>query len=354
MEKTNRFSTIARLLILCSIVLASFSQSTQAQPFVQGLRGSAGSTVGPDGHLYVPEGATGTVQRIDVETGATSLYTEGLPLQVLDIGGAVDIAFIDDTAYVLVTLINFAGEPSGLVNGVYRIDGPSSNTIIADLGAWSIANPPATPFDIPAGVQWSIEKYRGGLIVSDGHHNRVLFVTQDGDISEVKAFGNIVPAGLDVSGRQIYMAQTGPAPHDPEDGKIVSFGPKSKDAVTVEASGAPLLLDVEFGRGRSLYALSQGEWDGSFPGSPAIPNDGALWEVNNDGSLRLIEDNINLPNSVEIIDNNAYVVTLAGEVWRYNGTLLKPILPMRLISRCLFTPLLRFLFRSTAITLFLA
>ena len=258
---------------------------------------------------------TGTVQRIDVATGTASLFAEGLPPWLVGVGGAVDIAFIDDTAYVLVTLVNFAGEPSGLVNGIYRIDGPSSNTIIADLGAYSIANPPSTPFDIPAGVQWSIEKYRGGLIVSDGHHNRVLSVTQDGNITELRAFSNIVPTGMEVSGHEIYLAQTGPAPHTPEDGKIVSFGPKSEQ-VTLEASGAPLLLDVQFGRGRSLYALSQGVWNGDFPGSPAIENDGALWEVINDGSLRLIEDNINLPNSVEIIDNDAYVITLTGEVWR--------------------------------------
>ena len=324
MKNARKLSSTLRLLTFSVLVLVSFSQSIHAQPLVQGLRGSTGSTVGPDGHLYVTEGMTGTVQRINVDTGATSLFAENLPPWLIGVGGAVDIAFIDETAYVLVTLVNFAGEPSGLVNGVYRIDGPSTNTIIADLGAWSIDNPPSTEFDIPAGVQWAIEKYRGGLIVSDGHHNRVLYVTQDGEISEVRAFDNIVPAGLDVSGRDIYMAQTGPAPHEPEDGKIVSFGPKSKDEVTEEASGARLLLDVEFGRGRSLYALSQGEWNGDFPGSPAFPNEGALWEVNNDGTLRLIQDDINLPNSVEIIDNNAYVVTLVGEVWRYDNISAEP------------------------------
>ena len=315
MKRFNSISSVARLFAFSTILSISFSYSTYAQPLVTGLLGSTGSTVGPDGYLYVTEGMTGTVQRIDVATGTASLFAEGLPPWLVGVGGAVDIAFIDDTAYVLVTLVNFAGEPSGLVNGIYRIDGPNSNTIIADLGAYSIANPPSTPFDIPAGVQWSIEKYRGGLIVSDGHHNRVLSVTQDGNITELRAFSNIVPTGMEVSGHEIYLAQTGPAPHTPEDGKIVSFGPKSEQ-VTLEASGAPLLLDVQFGRGRSLYALSQGVWNGDFPGSPAIENDGALWEVINDGSLRLIEDNINLPNSVEIIDNDAYVITLTGEVWR--------------------------------------
>jgi hypothetical protein len=317
MNGIKKLSSV-RTLALTALIFVLFSYATHAQPLVTGLRGSAGSTVGPDGHLYVTEGMTGTVQRINVETGDVSLFAEGLPPWIIGFGGAVDIAFIDDTAYVLVTLVNLFGEASGLVNGIYRIDGPSSYTIIADLGAYSMKNPPDTPFDFPTGVQWSIEKFRGGLIVSDGHHNRVLNVTQGGEISELRAFDNVVPTGLDVSGRHIYLAQTGPAPHIPEDGKIVSFSPKS-DQVMLEASGAPLLLDVEFGRGRSLYGLSQGEWNGAFPGSSAIENDGALWEVNSEGSLRLIQDNINLPNSVEIIDNDAYVVTLSGEVWRFDN-----------------------------------
>lgn len=299
--------TISAIVLLVAAALASLSANAQ---LVSGLQGAAGSTVGPGGDIYVTEGLVGRVSRVDPRSGAVSTFAEGLPPAVIGVGGASDIAFIDDTAYVLVSLTSFV---PGNIDGIYRVDGPNSYTIIADIGAWSIANPPATPFDIPAGVPWSIEAYRGGLLVSDGHHNRVLWVSQDGDISEFKTFGNVVPTGMDVSGKTVYLALTGPAPHDPEDGQIVSFDPKSEDAY-LEASGARLLLDVAFGRGRSLFALSQGEWNGAFPGSPAIPNDGALWEVNNDGTLRLIADGINLPTSVQIIRNDAYIVTLAGDI----------------------------------------
>ena len=302
---------IRRILAALSISVMLGPLTAGAQ-LVTGLQGSAGSTVGPGGDIFVTEGLIGKVSRVDPRSGNVTTFAEGLPPSVIGIGGAVDVAFIGDTGYVLVTLVSLF---SPAADGVYRIDGPNSYTLIADLGTYSVANPPDTPFDIPTGVQWSIEAFRGGLLVSDGHHNRVLWVSQDGDITELKAFGNVVPTGMDVSGNTIYVAQTGPAPHNPEDGKIVSFGPKSDD-VNIEASGAPLLLDVEFGRGRSLFALSQGEWNGAFPGSPAIPFDGALWEVNTDGSLRLIADNINLPTSVEIIRNDAYVVTLAGDIWR--------------------------------------
>ena len=69
------------------------------------------------------------------------------------------------------------------------------------------------------------------------------------------AFDNIVPTGLEVRGNTVYMAEAGPVPHLPENGKVVSFGPKSPTATEV-ASGAPLLVDVEFGRGASLRPLA--------------------------------------------------------------------------------------------------
>ena len=158
--------------------------------------------------------------------------------------------------------------------GIYRVDGPDSFTVVADIGAFSLENPPKTPFFVPTGVQYALETYRGGFLVTDGHHNRVLRVTLDGEVTELIAFGNIVPTGLAVSGNTVYMAEAGPVPHLPEDGKVVSFGPKSPTATEV-ASGASLLVDVEFGRGRTLYALSQGVFSGGPAGSPALPNTGA-------------------------------------------------------------------------------
>jgi hypothetical protein len=121
-----------------------------------------------------------------------------------------------------------------------------------------------------------------------------------------------------VWGHTIYVAQAGPTPHLPEDGKVVSFasfGPGTSTPVDV-ASGARLLVDVEFGLGRRLYALAQGEWDGVGEGSPALPDTGALVEVNGDGTFTVIADNLNQPTSLEVIGNTAYVVSLAGEIWR--------------------------------------
>lgn len=278
-----------------------------------GLQGGSGSTVGPGGALFVTEGAVGRISRVDPRTGAVSTFATGLPPNVIGIGGAVDVAFMDGTAYALVTLVGPDVGGSDAV-GLYRMDGPTSFTLVADIGAYNLANPSNTPFFIPTGFQYSLESFRGAFLVADGHHNRVLRVTRDGAITEFMTFGNVVPTGMDVHGNTVYMAQAGPVPHLAEDGRVVAFGPDASAAVEV-AAGARLLVDVEFGRGRTIFALSQGVWDGVAEGSPALPNTGALVRVAADGTLASVVAGLDRPTSVEIIGNTAYVVTLAGGIW---------------------------------------
>lgn len=285
-----------------------------ADLLVTGLQGALGSTIGPGRQIFVTEGAAGRISRVDPTTGDVTTFASGLPTSIIGIGGAIDVAFIGKTAYALVTLVG-ADVGGNDVVGIYRIDGPNSFTVIADIGAFALSNPPSTPFDIPTGVQYALGVFRGEFLVTDGHHNRVLRVTRDGQVSEFMTFGNIVPTGLDIRGNTVYLAQAGPAPHLPEDGRIVSFGPRSSMATEV-AAGARLNVDAEFGRGNTLFALSQGVWDGAFPGSPALPNTGALMEVDGAGSLTVITDGLNQPTSLEFIGNTAYVVTLGGEIWR--------------------------------------
>jgi hypothetical protein len=285
-----------------------------ATQLLTGLQGGAGSTVGPGGALYVTETDAGRISRVDPRTGEITTFASGLPQSVIGIEGTADVAFIGGTAYALVSVVGPDVGGSDIV-GIYRIDGPNSFTVIADIGAFAVSHPPTTPFDIPSGVQYALETYRGGFLVTDGHHNRVYRVTRDGEITQLIQFGNIVPTGLETHGNTIYMAEAGPVPHDPADGKVVSFRPKSPSAADL-ASGAPLLVDVESGRGRNLYALSQGDFSGGPPGSPALPNTGSLVKVNGNGTFSVVYDGLDRPTSVEFIKNTAYVVTLTGEIWK--------------------------------------
>src|SRR6476646_791069 len=98
-----------------------------------GLGASTGSTVGPDGGIYVVDGAAGAVRRVDPDTGRTSTVITGLPRQVGPYGGPVDIAFVGRTAYALVTLVS--PDVGGVsIDGIYRIDAPGRATPIADVG----------------------------------------------------------------------------------------------------------------------------------------------------------------------------------------------------------------------------
>ena len=330
--KQQALRTIATLTFLLMLTAATaYAQSGQCGPpnatlLATGLEGATGSTIGPGGALYVTEGAAGRISRVDPQTGEITTFASGLPkaIPAIGIGGAIDVAFIGKTAYVLVTLVSpdVGGRD---IDGIYRVDGPDSFTVVADIGEFNLHNPPTIPFPffIPTGLQFALQTYRGGFLVTDGHLNRVLRVTLDGEVTELIAFGDVVPTGLAVRGNTVYMAEAGPVPHLPQNGEVVSFGPDSPTAAEV-ASGAPLLVDVEFGRGERLYALSQGEGSGGPPGSPALPNTGSLVKVNGDGTFTFIMDGLDRPTSLEFIGDTAYVVTLTGEIWRIDGVSCPP------------------------------
>jgi hypothetical protein len=308
--------------LVSTAVFATGASSAIAAPtttrLVTGLASGSGSTVGPDGALYVTEGVAGRVSRVDPETGAVTPFATGLPLSIVGIGGAMDVAFIDGTAYVLVTLVGPDVGGTSIV-GVYRRDGPDHFTVIADIGAWALAHPPATEFTVPTGVQYAMEAVGAGFLVTDGHHNRVMRVTLDGAVTQIIAFGNIVPTGLEFRNGTVFMAEAGPVPHLPEDGKIVSFQLKPK-AVKQVAAGGRLLVDVELGTGRDLFALAQGEFTPGNPeGSPANPNTGKLLEVDGRGGFTDVATGLNQPTSFEFIGDTAYVVTFDGEIWRIAG-----------------------------------
>jgi hypothetical protein len=294
-----------------------------------GLLGTIGGTIGPDGALYVPQGAIGEITRIDVSSGEISAFATGLPPSMVGLGGAIDVAFMGRTAYVLVTLISdpLFGGPSGL-DGIYRIDRQGNPTLIADLGSFSFDNPPDLgSLDNPAppghfnyflqnGLQYALQPVDGGFLVSDGHLNRILRVTLRGNVSVLKSFGDVVPTGLDQSAGRVYMAELGPQPNTPETGKVVSFRPGRRTSAENVASGVSMIVDVEFDAHRRLYALSQGDFGGGDPGSPAAPNTGRLLRVNDDGTFTVLLDTLNRPTSLAFADDTAFIVALTGEVWK--------------------------------------
>jgi hypothetical protein len=321
---------IALMLALLAVAAINSAPAECAAPaatptvsvLATGLQGAFGSTVGPDGALYVAESAAGRISRINPRTGQITAFASGLPktIPAVGVGGATDVVFVGNTMYVLVTLVS-PDVGGSSVDGIYRLDGPNHFTVVANIGDFNERNPPTIsfPFFVKSGVLFAMKPYRKGFLVTDGHLNRMLQVTPGGQISILIAFDDIVPTGLTVQNATIYMAEAGPVPHLPQNGKVVAFKPGSEE-VTEVASGASLLVGVKFGPDGKPYALSQGPGvPGAPAGSPAQPNSGALVRANGDGTFTFIVDELNLPVSFNFIGGTAYVVTLTGDVLKISG-----------------------------------
>jgi hypothetical protein len=289
-----------------------------------------GSTIGPDGALYVTNGNDGTLVRIDPTDGSESVVGSGLPRQVIGIGGAMDAAFIGHRAYVLVTLAGTSVGGPDVVMGIYRLDRDGTFSVFADLGTWSAEHPPADPdWFVSQGVQYSLDVWRHGLVVTDAHLGRLIRVDSRGQVSELLAFPstNSVPTGLEVAGGKVLVATAGPIPHLPSDSAIRAVQCDGSTRVVGQwaadyAGDRGLIVDVEKGRHR-LYGLLQGHWDlepvPENEGSPAAPNTGEIVAVGRDGTFRTVVSGLDQPTSLEIVGHVGFVVTLTGTILRIDG-----------------------------------
>jgi len=55
---------------------------------------------------------------------------------------------------------------------------------------------------------------------------------------------------------------------------------------------------------------------GPRDGFPAKPNTGSLVRVNANGTFTVVLEGLDRPTSLDFIGNTAYVVNLAGEIWK--------------------------------------
>ena len=174
------------------------------------------------------------------------------------------------------------------------------------------------PFVVPTGVQFALEPYRGGFLVTDGHHNRVLRVTLDGTVTQTDR----------VRRRRSDRARR-PREHD------LSRRSRPCAARAAERQDRVLRTGIVDGDGRRLRrSARRGRRDrpradavrplagplslrrrSGLRRSSGFTRHGSAHAGERDRRLTTIADELDQPSSLEIIGNTAYVVTLGGEVW---------------------------------------
>jgi hypothetical protein len=315
---------------------------------VSGLLQPRGIAFGSDGMIYVAEagtggdtnfepepgvvvknGFTGRISKVNPDTGARTTVADGLPSQASpELGEAVgpaDVAFIGSTLYYLQTHggagYGFPATPTG----IYRIDNSGNAHLVANIGAFNIANPTkaisdGSQADIEVGGNpYAMDVRNGAFYVTDGNHNRLLKVTTGGAVTKIAEFpDHPVSTGLDFGpDNTAYVSYLGKGPFFPEDGKVVKVN-LSSGVITELASGQPWLTDVEFGPGGKLYATQ-------FNNVPALSDDaigpfkGTLLTVDaKSGAMTPLVTGLSFPTFVEFNGNTAYVsnwsVTAMGEI----------------------------------------
>ena len=254
------------------------------------------------------------------ERGETTLFASGLPSgsTCCRFGGVMDVGSSDQ--------LPFAGSSassdrpfqrgrrarrtrSGSTGWTgFRLDGHRGHRFTR-----ACDNPPTGfPFVVPTGVQYALETYRGGFLVTDKHHNRIR-VSLDGEVTQLIGFPGMSSRPVwPPPGTTIYLA-----------GLVWSGMSRSTADRVLRArvvdhdrrgGGGSTRRGRGIGRGRTLFALSQGLFpcggDPSVRRTPASHDTGALIRANGTGGFTTIADELDQPSSLEIIRNSAYVVTL--------------------------------------------
>jgi hypothetical protein len=357
---------VALFALVSAAVISAPQTGAQGAPaptagtqLVGGLLSPRGMKVGPDGMIYVAEagtagdiaagsgdsasksGYTGRISKVDPATGTRTTVADKLPSNGGPEGDAVgpaDVAFIGSQLYYVQTHGGAAyGFPATTPTGLYKVNSSGTVTLVADIGAYNIANPvtsisSGTQQDIEIGGNpYSMTVRDGAFYVVDGNQNQIMKITTAGAITRLNEFSNHpVTTGITYSGSgPFYVTALGQFPFSPADGKVYQVGNPSGSVSTV-ASGFSSLTDAEYGPGGNLYILQFGDQSTSTdPNAPPwVLGSGKILKLDvASGKFTPIVNGFTLPTSVVFAGDTAYVANggvsipglIDGAIWKITG-----------------------------------
>jgi hypothetical protein len=242
------------------------------------LAGHGGDTVIPAAEGFtVHIGLSSSVATLG-EDGCTTPIVQGLVSTAWEqtgwIWGAMDVAYLDDALYVLLSGAGPTWLSPSSFSGVFRVNDDGTMDLVADLTTWIADNPPANlPLDYNSdGSLFDLEAAGDALLLTEAVGGQLIRVTPEGEITRVADLseGHLVPTGIavDDEGNAFVGFETAD-PYGDGASKVVQVTPGG--TVTDAWTGLTVVTDVALGPDGVLYAAEMAT--GFTEGDPSFPPD---------------------------------------------------------------------------------
>jgi len=307
--------------------------------YATGFNNPRGLKFGPDGMLYVAEGGTGggnstvgqceqvpapvgpysgaatggRISRVD-SNGVRTTVTDQFPSSQTSenlVSGVADVAFIGDTLYAITAGSGCSHGVPNTDNGIFRVGGDGSITLVADLSAFQKAHPVAHPeaddFE-PDGTWYSMVPAFGALYAVEPNHGEVDRILPNGTITRIADIsatqGHIVPTAIAFHSGAFYVGNLGGFPIAPGSEKILLM--TRAGAVVPVASGLTTVVGVEFDSRGRMYVL-ENSVNAGFP----TPGNGMIVRLSG-ARQEIIASGLALPTAMTFGPDGALYVTNWG------------------------------------------
>jgi hypothetical protein len=326
------------ILVMFAALPVGFAAAQDATPtsgvtvIASGLTNPRGFTWGGDGTIYLALAGTGGTEPVVVEAtpqpffpgqtasivsvadGCPSTIADGLPSVLLAepgwVFGATDVQILDGQLYALTS---GSGDPK-MPNGVYWVGADGTLKSVADLAAWSQANPPklkAPDYD-PNGNFFDMEAGTDRLWITEAVGGRLLTVMQDGKIALVADLSDnhMVPSGLALDGQGgAYVAFETTPPYTDGSSKVVHVA--ADGTVTDAWTGLTALTDIAMGPDGNLYAAEMST--NNSTSAPFLqPNSGKIVRQTGPDSLEEVVTDVPYPAFIGFDAAGALVLDYPG------------------------------------------